>query len=615
MRITWNCVRKDCNSVPEAPVVVDVGADRGSLAQAMKLRSFPFEAIVHQDEMKLCLCLSAVDWRISVLLRGDKGSGKSTAARALAGVLPEAAPFVNVPIGATEDRLLGSLDLQAAMRGELALRRGLIDEAHRGVLYLDEVNLLPGHLADALLDVSATGLYVLERDGISHSRACEFCLLGSMNLEEGQLRPQLLDRFAICLDVYAPRAPEQRSAIIQQRMRYDHTPDAFVEAFHAMDRGVTAHIQEARALLPSVEVTPQTIEAISRHISEVGVRSLRADLAALRAARALAAWQASDKVTDEHVQAVLPLVLRHRASSLPPPSSAPPHPTVPPQTPQPKTRLPSEESDRDSTEESSPSTGSDSCGVEERVFEPTPVAAPRLTAQFSKTWERSGRAKAKGETLRSIDGASSHSVDVVRSLTKAAITTGVANLRHDTLEYRRQQHTSGSRYLFVVDASGSQAARGRMKSVKGIALGLLEASSRAEDEVGIIAFRGASASVLLPPSHSVELARQRLELLPTGGRTPLADALRLSREWTTSNTVLILVSDGQANVPISGGDPWEEAMREASLVECPVLLVDDSTSSRQAERLSALAQVLRATRCTLEDLETLPLVHLTARES
>src|SRR5580698_94365 len=206
----------------------------------MTRSDYPFAAIVGQPELKLALMLAAVDWRLSVLLKGDKGSGKSTAARGLADILPAGAPFVNLPIGATEDRLLGGLDLGQALQGQASLKRGLIHEAHGGVLYIDEVNLLADSLTDTLLDVASSGRFHVERDGFSAAGQANFILLGSMNIEEGALRPQLLDRFALSLDVEAPLDPDDRARIVDSRLRFDADPASFCAAFegeqHALRR-------------------------------------------------------------------------------------------------------------------------------------------------------------------------------------------------------------------------------------------------------------------------------------------------------------------------------------------------------------------------------------------
>src|ERR1700761_8124519 len=213
----------------------------------MKYPVYPFSAIAGQEEMKLALLLAAVDWRISVVLRGEKGSAKTTAARGLAALLPVPSPFVNLPIGATEDRLLGGLHLERTLKGDPALKPGLLSEAHGGVLYIDEVNLLPAHLGDALLDAASSGVNVVEREGLSASHAAEFVLLGSMNPEEGLLRPQLLDRFALSVDISAPLEPGQRLAIVERRLAFERNPTQFADEWADRQAETQDQIRAARA--------------------------------------------------------------------------------------------------------------------------------------------------------------------------------------------------------------------------------------------------------------------------------------------------------------------------------------------------------------------------------
>src|SRR5580658_3776593 len=239
--------------------------------------SYPFAAIVGQPDLKLALLLASVDWRLSVLLKGDKGSGKSTAARGLANILPAGAPFVNLPIGTTADRLLGGLDLSQALQGQANLKRGLIHEAHNGVLYIDEVNLLSDSLTDALLDVASSGRHYVERDGFSTSGEAKFILLASMNIEEGALRPQLLDRFALSLDVETPLNPEDRARIVEARLRFDADPCSFCAPFEAEQQRLRQAIVDARSLAPGIEPSTELLREISRAVVQAGVRSLRAD--------------------------------------------------------------------------------------------------------------------------------------------------------------------------------------------------------------------------------------------------------------------------------------------------------------------------------------------------
>src|ERR1700735_3774399 len=215
----------------------------------MRYPVYPCSAIVGQDEMKLALLLAAVDRHISVVLRGEKGSAKTTAARGLAALLPAPSPFINLPIGATEDRLLGGLHLERALKGDPALKPGLLFEAHGGVLYVDEVNLLPAHLGDTLLDTASSGVNVIEREGLSASHAAEFVLLGSMNPEEGLLRPQLLDRFALAVDIAAALDPIERQLVVERRMAFDRDALEFANDWSGDQQLLRDQIAAARRRL------------------------------------------------------------------------------------------------------------------------------------------------------------------------------------------------------------------------------------------------------------------------------------------------------------------------------------------------------------------------------
>ena len=216
--------------------------------------------------MKLAIALAAIDWRLGVLLRGDKGAGKTTAARALAVLLPEPAPFVNLPIGVTEDRLLGGLHLESTLKGNPLLKPGLLSEAHTGVLYIDEVNLLPAHLGDALLDAASSGVNVVEREGFSASHPAEFVLLGSMNPEEGLLRPQLLDRFALSVDIRAPLAVEERLRIVERRIGFERDPAKFAEEWSGGQQELREKIGRGRDQVRAVQCSSQILAQIGAAI-------------------------------------------------------------------------------------------------------------------------------------------------------------------------------------------------------------------------------------------------------------------------------------------------------------------------------------------------------------
>jgi magnesium chelatase subunit I len=309
--------------------------------------AFPFAAIVGQDEMKLALLLVAVDRSIGgVMVFGDRGTGKSTAVRALASLLPpmQAArdcrfncdpaapswscpdcaknsttavpvpvPVIDLPLGATEDRVVGALDLERALtRGEKSFEPGLLARAHRGFLYIDEVNLLEDHLVDLLLDVAASGENVVEREGLSIRHPARFVLVGSGNPEEGELRPQLLDRFGLSVDVKTPQDLSARVDILRRRDAFERDPASFLEAWRAKGEETRDLIASAQDRIEAIEMPDETLEVMSRLCMAMGADGLRGELTLMRAARAAAALERDPVVTNAHIRRVAPMALRHR---------------------------------------------------------------------------------------------------------------------------------------------------------------------------------------------------------------------------------------------------------------------------------------------------------------
>ncbi|MCE0463416.1 ATP-binding protein [Pseudomonas uvaldensis] len=290
---------------------------------------FPLCAVVGADPLKLALCLAAIDPKIGgVLIEGPRGMAKSTLARGLADLLASG-QFVTLPLGATEERLVGTLDLDAALgEGRSQFSPGVLAKADGGVLYVDEVNLLPDHLVDLLLDVAASGVNLIERDGISHRHPARFVLIGTMNPEEGELRPQLLDRFGLNVALGGHTAPAERGQIIRRRLDFDSDPVAFCAEWAEAQQQLRERCQRARDRLPTIALDDVSLGQITERCFTAGVDGLRADLVWLRAARAHAAWRGADAIDTEDIDAVAEFALRHRrrghSMPAPAPSQAPP---------------------------------------------------------------------------------------------------------------------------------------------------------------------------------------------------------------------------------------------------------------------------------------------------
>ena len=295
-----------------------------SLADSMtEIPHFPLAAVVGADGLKLALCLAAIDPRIGgVLIEGPRGMAKSTLARGVADLLEEGR-FVTLPLGATEERLVGTLDLDAALaEGRARFSPGVLAKADGGVLYVDEVNLLADHLVDLLLDVAASGINVVERDGISHRHPARFVLIGTMNPEEGELRPQLLDRFGLNVALDGQTLPAERGQIIRRRLEFDADPQGFCLRWQAEQAALAQRCAAARGLLASIELDDASLARITERCFAAGVDGMRADLVWLRAARAHAAWRGVPRIETVDIDAVAEFALRHRRRN-PPQASEP----------------------------------------------------------------------------------------------------------------------------------------------------------------------------------------------------------------------------------------------------------------------------------------------------
>ncbi len=560
--------------------------------------NYPFAAIVGQETLQDALLWLAVDPYIGgLLISGTRGTAKSTAARALADLLPDGTPFVELPVGATEDRVVGSLDVHALLSdGGRRFEPGLLARANHGVLYVDEVNLLPDHIVDVLLDAAAMGVNVVERDGASHSHEALIMLIGSMNPEEGELRPQLLDRFGLCVHVENDADVERRTEITARRIRFDLNPEAFIAEYDAASRSLRRRIACAREMLPHTSVDRSALTHASRLAVEARVEGMRADLTIIRTARAIAALDSREHVVIDDVERAAHAALAHRRREPPPP----------PQRPQ-RTQRPDGES----------ANGSAAKATEQStaVFDVGSMLDVGLPE--SRRPKRSNAAALNAARGRS-------STDVARGIARASATARgpvapLATIRAAALEKQREEELSvDSRHLryvlrrgrerqlviFLIDASGSMAAAARMRAAKGAVSGLLEQAYYRRDAVALIAFRGSDAEVVVPPTRSAVFAYRRLRTMATGGRTPLAQGLRLAEQTArqyaqrdpAARSHVVLVSDARANVPEHHA--FEEALARASelrLLGVRALCVDTENGRVRLGNAVRLAHALGAT--------------------
>lgn len=552
------------------------------------MTAYPLSAVAHQPQLLLALSLVAACPDLGgVLIRGDKGAAKSTAARGLAALLPDGGPFVNLPLGATEDRVVGTLDLDAALRGEARLQPGLMAQAHGGLLYIDEVNLLPDHLVDVLLDAAAMGVVRVQRDSLSAEQPARFALVGSMNPEEGQLRPQFLDRFGLCVDVLAPRSPEHRVEIIRRRMAFETDPVGFTARWAEQEQALRARLRQAADGWRGVQVSDEVLTQVSELVVRSGVSSLRADLVLHRAACVHAALHGRDAVAWADVDVVAPLVLNHRASVPPPPGPPPPPPPPDPPALDPPDRP-----------QDPPEAAAD------ELFAATP-AAPITLHRTAPGRQPAGAPR--GPVIRTQADPDAERLDLPATLRTALQRSlgarGDFTLTREDFQAPVRQAQAGRRVLFVADASGSVGVAGRMGALKGAVMALL-AESGGRDRVALITFRGSGAELRLGWTTDRQAAEDAVRAAPTGGRTPLAHALQLAGQVLSqeAHAELVLFTDGRANVPLNpGSDAWTDALAQAQLLKIyPCTVVNTEHGHVRLNRAAQLARTLGA---TVQDLQ------------
>ncbi|QEC47026.1 VWA domain-containing protein [Baekduia soli] len=535
--------------------------------------AFPLSAIVGQEDLVEALLVCAVHPVVGgVLVRGERGTAKSTAVRALAPMLGSDAPLVELPLGATLDRLVGALDVRAALGGEHRLEAGLLARADGGLLYVDEVNLLGDHLVDALLDAAAAGEVTVERDGVSAVQDARFLLVGTMNPEEGELRPQLLDRFGLGVQITGPRDVATRVEIVRRRMAYDNDPIAFAAMWADAEAALATRLASSRARVAGVRLGDRELQRIAAVCAQLDLDGIRGDLVCAQAACALAALDGDDAVQDTHVDRAAHLALRHRLRRdplAPPPDGGDRDPAIDealaeaddaPPPPAPPPRAERDPAPASASEPPAWSPDPDLGGTPPpppAPFEPqglpphltTPAPVPSRLPEAALRPIRRPRGG-----LAVVDGRPAHGDDEI-----AALPTLLAALRGDPGP-RTPVHGGGRGALLclIVDTSGSMAAHRRLARVKGALEVALRRAYARRDLVAVVAFSGEGARTLVAPGDPLECAAGATRELPVGGRTPLAAGLDHAAALLRAadhgraagrTRIAVLLTDGRAADP------------------------------------------------------------------
>ncbi len=598
---------------------------------------YPFSAVVGQDDYKLALLANAVDPRIGgVLAVGERGTAKSTLARAFASLLPAlvagseaahycdgaaqegatgaaevppCAPFIELPLGATLDRLTGSIDTAKLLAGEGAeLADGLLAAADQGVLYADEVNLLADHLVDVLLDAAAFGRVRIERDGISAERDARFVLVGTMNPEEGALRPQLLDRFGLAVKIRAAGDVAERSEIVQRRIAYEQYPSAFCKRFEATESALRSIVERARSAWLEVDLADELLVVISELCMRVGVEGMRADIVIARTATALAALDDRRSVIDRDIETAAQLALPHRA-----PSSGAQTAWISPdeiaealQDVQGQSASSGQQSRPETAPSSPPRTAAGFRATSEaEAPDVTDALAPGAGGPLGRSARAGGGERPAidarpGENTDDLDLIATARAAVTRRIFRGTDNAGPGGPGSDVLaskpgairaEDLRENVRSGREsnlVLCVVDASSSVLGNGRAGDLRALLGGLVSDARRKRDRVGLIVFRGREARLVAPPSRNHAAVLSGLETIEPGGTTPLAEGIRVAHETVLRELrrspglrpVVALVTDGHANVARSADALGEarSAARALKRDEITLVVIGESSS-------------------------------------
>ncbi len=606
---------------------------------------YPFTAIVGQEKMKLALILNAINPQVGgVLIRGEKGTGKSTAVRGLAELLPEievarGCPFncnprnislmcpsckekvlsnrtdnngdsdgikielkrtrvVDLPLGSTEDRLLGSLDIEIAIKeGRKSLEPGILADANRGILYIDELNLLDDHVVDVILDSSTSGMNVVEREGISFSHPSRFILVGTMNPEEGEVRAQLLDRIALHVPVEAINSVDERVKITLLRNRFEKDPEAFLKEFEPENQKLRRKINKAQKLLTEVLLSDRIQMLLCRMCIELDVEGHRPDVMLAKTSMTLAAYHGRKEVTQDDIKEAAEFILPFRIRKNPFGEEEQREHMFDDIIEQIAEEMDKEPPPLDSPDKPDTEDSEEAMEVQGQVHKiGTPVQLPKEINKRKRDRKlRSGSGKRmktlatgrKGRYLKHrmpVEETSDIAFDATvrasavhqKTRKKKANSKQFLIIEKEDLKEKVRQSKVSTLIVLTVDASGSMGSMNRMEAAKGTVFSLLMDAYQHRDRVSMVVFRGKGGYVLLPPTSGVELAKKLLVNLPTGGKTPLGAGIMkamsvIKNEQKKDPTIipmLVLLTDGRSNISIvEGADPMSEIEKLGKMVQ------------------------------------------------
>ena len=632
----------------------------------MKRNLFPFAAICGMEKTKEAILLTLVNpFAGGLLLSGEKGTGKSTLVRSARELVD--APWVEIPISITEDRLFGSIDTEEAIRsGHKKLLPGLIDEADQGIIYIDDVNLLRDDLLSAVLNIREAGSYRLERDGLSEERQTSFTVLAVMNPESGTLSASSLDRFGLFAEADPSYDDETRLEIIRRVLDFEKDGLAFRAKWQEETDALKKKIRDARAALSLVEVSSAMIQLAAVYTLKAHVAGHRADIYLIEAARAKAALEGRKYVLPKDLEKAAEFVLPHRmrkaeeqqaepAEEMPqehPEEDNKPQQEEEQQTPQdnefshpPEVQPP--QMDTEDADDSNHEQNEDNAQMSnprgqsrERIddadlhvnlppmwIEPSKDRKPKKGSgkrSLTMTDLMQGRyVRAEIPKAKTSDIAFDATLRAAAPYQKARPSNGCAVvIRKDDLRSKIREKRTGNIFLFVVDASGSMGARERMKTVKGVIFKILLDAYQKRDRVGMVAFRKNQAEVLLPVTRSVDFAQKKLASMPTGGKTPLAKGLlkaedvldMLYRQDANQDPVMILITDGRATSPLNKGtNPVTDALEEAKRIgrrNIPVAVIDTESGFIKLGLAKKLAKAMGASYFQVDKISEDQLLHI-----